>query len=354
VAFGADSASRWTAAAGDRSADVRPPGGGRLILRLLARQLATGGYARARRLAWRAVRSPIHTARWMRTLAGLLEATGVAEAPFDLARKPGQRFLQNGVSTRERTNLLEAHYDRLVDRLGCGVVGALLRGRSVQLARIEGRDGAEFRLVLSRSPHHTREGELFLALLRTGDTVPLAGLSLVVGALEPGDDASLWIGGLQGRSGEDSKHAVVQATKDLWGLRPKDLLVHMAYALANVFGTADIRAVSNAGHALQRQPGERGWHADYDAFWRELGGEPMNAGVFRLPPIRRRRAEADVVPAKRKAWRARYRLIDDLTDAVHRFPSACRAGAQGPVSPLEARRYAIAVKAILQEQPARG
>jgi uncharacterized protein VirK/YbjX len=345
---------RWLPAADDAPADVGRVSGARLILRVLINQLAAGGYARARRLAWRAVRSPINTARWMRTLAELLEATGVEDAPFDLARKPGQRFLQNGVGTRERTNLLAAHYDRLVDRLGCGVVGALLQGRSILLAHIEGRDEAAFRLTLSRSPSHTREGELFLALVRTGEAIPLAGLSLVVGALERDDVASLWIGGLQGRNGEDSKRAVIQATKDLWGLRPKDLLIHVAYALAAALGASDIRAVSNAGHALRRAPGERGWHADYDAFWRELGGQPLNAGVFLLPKARRRRDESEVAPAKRKTWRARYRLIDNLTAAVHRFPQACRAQVQGPVSPLEAHRYAVAVKALLRERPAAG
>jgi hypothetical protein len=283
----------------------------------------------------------------MAALARLRDLTGVDTIPYDLARKPGQRFLNRSLGQTASVGLLTTHYDRLVAALGCNAVGDLLRGRSLVVAEMVGRSDAIYRFHLSRSLHHSREGELHLSLICPNQDRSLAGMTLVVGSADPLRPADLWIGGLQGCSGADSKTAVVTATRDLWGLRPKDALVHAAYALADVFHADRLIAVSNAGHARSRGTAAPTWRADYDAFWSELGAARLTDDFFVLPKAKARRSPGEVPSAKRKAWLNRYRLIDDAADAIRTFADRSRETARRPASELEAKQYARAVRAIV-------
>ncbi len=56
--------------------------------------------------------------------------------------------------------------------------------------------------------------------------------------------------------------------------------------------------------------------ADYDAFWEEIGGTRIEGGYHRLLKARSRRPVEGVAASKRKAWRARYALLDDLVRNV--------------------------------------
>jgi uncharacterized protein VirK/YbjX len=91
-------------------------------------------------------------------------------------------------------------------------------------------------------------------------------------------------------------------------------------------------AVGNAGHPLR---GRRRFHADYDAFWRELGGVEAADGWFLMPTTLPHRAEADV-PSKHRALarrrnelrgQAEQMLGDALGEAPWRVGLARVAGA---------------------------
>jgi uncharacterized protein VirK/YbjX len=283
-----------------------------LLYQLVSQQIRNGDGAAARRMACRAALSPTRTLGWLAEVDRLCRRTGVDAIPFDLARKPGHSFLNRGLKQRERVHLLAGHYDRLIQAFGPAKVGALLRGTALHLTPVTGRSGDAYRIRLCRSLQNRREGELHLQLRRAGDDRPVASLALVVGAAAPGAATDLWIGGLQGCKDSDGRAVTVAVTKDLFGLRPKDMLVHAAYALGAVLKVDGVRAVSNASHVHAQGDGRRGWAADYDAFWEELGGTRIEGGYFRLPNTRVRRAAEEVPAAKRKAWRARHALLDAL------------------------------------------
>jgi uncharacterized protein VirK/YbjX len=306
------------------SAEVRarPANAWALFFNLISSQIAIGEFKKAFRLARRAVRSPISTWRWLDALEHVRVRTSVERVPYRLARKAGQRFLHHSLRPAATTNLLTMHYERILAALGAQFVAATLRGKVVVAAEIEGRSAARNRLCLARDPLKCREGELNVELVRVDGNRRVASLSIVVGALDARSSPDLWIGGLQGCQGADSKAVTVQATRDLWGLRPKDLLIHAAYSLRDVFGVASLKAISNAGHVLEPMSGKkRGWHADYDAFWRELGGAPIAGDFFLLPEARHRRSVEDVPSAKRRAWRARYALVDQVDADIRALAS---------------------------------
>ena len=304
----------------DAEVRIGPPDAWGLLYKLISSQMAVGEFTRAFRLAWRTVRSPIATLGWLDALERVRVRAGVETIPYRLARKASQTFLHHSLPQTATINLLTMHYERLLNTLGAQFVGALLRDEVVVAAEIVSRSAARYQLRLARDSLNSSEGELIVDFVRVDGDKRVASLSIVVGALAPGCPPDLWIGGLQGCNGADSKVVTVQATKDLWGLRPKDLLIHAAYALRDVFGAASLKAISNAGHAHRRTAGGIvGWHADYDAFWRELGGAPIAGGFFLLPEARRRRSVEDVPSDKRRAWRARYTLVDQVDADIHRL-----------------------------------
>ena len=104
---------------------------------------------------------------------------------------------------------------------------------------MRGRSEAIYHVSLSRTAAlNRREGELNLCLMQ--DDRRLATLTLVIGAWTPEATDDLWIGGLQGARGVTAKADTVAATRDLHGLRPKDLLVHAAYAVADLFHAGEV------------------------------------------------------------------------------------------------------------------
>lgn len=298
---------------------VRRPSGWALLRELISSQITTGELRGAVRLVWRAVRFPITTSRYMEALDRIRMRAGVETVPYRLARKFTQNFLHHSLPQAARINLLKTHYERLLAVMDSRFVGRILRQEVVVLAEIKARSTASYRLCLARNDQHFREGELIVSLVRKDDERQVASLSIVVGALYSGDPPDLWIGGLQGCNGVDSKAVTIQVTRDLWGLRPKDLLIHAGYALADIFGAANLKAISNAGHARHSLKRKKNVYTDYDAYWRELGGAPIAGGFFLLPKARHRRSVEDVRPAKRSAWRARCALVDEIAADIRRL-----------------------------------
>ncbi|MFI4975284.1 MAG: VirK/YbjX family protein [Caulobacterales bacterium] len=302
---------------GGHDGRARAVDGRKLFREIISSRLAAGAGLHAAKFTLRAALAPVATLRWLRALERLRAQTGVEELPFDLARKSGRAFLHHALGRAARIRMLEQHYAQLLNALGPAFVSRILGGEQIPLAELTGKSGRRYRLVLGRDGLFSKEGELVVSLFREAPVRRVVSLSFVVGALAAGGAADLVIGGLQGGRSVHAKSDIGEATKDLWGLRPKNLVVDAAYGLAHRLGAASLRAVSNRGHVL-RGVGARGVRisADYDAFWRELGGALTGAGYYLLPNVRRRRAEAEVAPAKRKAWRARYALLDDVTARI--------------------------------------
>ncbi|GLR68740.1 hypothetical protein GCM10010909_34220 [Acidocella aquatica] len=299
---------------------IRPADAWVLLYEQLAAQIARKDRRKAFRLAWRFVRSPIATLRWLGELERIRVICGLEKLPYDVVRKSGQNYLHHSLPQAAKHNLLTTHYDHLLATLGAPFVASVLREQPTVLVELKGKQDALYRISLSLNFLNFREGELSIDLFRVEGNVRVTSLSLVAGALAPGAPANLWIGGIQGASRVDSKAVTVLATKELFGLRPKDAVVHAAYALAERLGTADLLAISNAGHfrhGLWQK--KSGWYADYDSFWEELGGVRVAGDFFLLPKIRPRRSIEEVAPPKRSAWRARYALVDQINADIQRL-----------------------------------
>ncbi|NRP21456.1 hypothetical protein LPJGGPFB_04715 [Ensifer adhaerens] len=279
---------------------------------------------REKRRLWLGIlRSPVSTLRWLEKLHVISEQSLVETIPFDLVAKPARRFLLNRLRPAQRSRLLASHYDVLLDTLGPEDVRALLTDGGLILSTLVGRTGTRYELRLERSSRWlAKEGELSCRLLTVDGGITVATLSFTIGTIVEAGPVFLWVGGLQGCPKKYGKPFTIQVTRDLFGLRPKDLLIHALYQLKVSFAAKSIMAVSNVGHVSFDVRSGRRWMADYDQFWVELGGVARDRYTFELPSSRSRRSIEEVAPSKRSAWRLRQALIDEVRSDISNCTSS--------------------------------
>ena len=243
--------------------------------------------------------------RWIAYADALSRRHLMTDAPVDLIRAKylrGYHSLRLGA--RDRLTLLTGHYAVLEDLFDGGTVAAAVSGRSIPLARLTGKDGTVYCVSVQRHMRYQFEGELTLMLTGPEAQDPLAALTFV---LAPGQ---IRIAGLQGPAGEAAKQAVVAATRNLWGARPKALVLDALYAVARVVGVTDIAAVAARNHPLNDI--NHRMMADNDGFWSEIAQNQTRHRDYILPARLPVRDLADVPARKRKDWLARQSLKSTL------------------------------------------
>lgn len=170
----------------------------------------------------------------------------------------------------------------------------------LKVADIELKSGdlAQLRLVYSEYP---REGDLTLNLRNeTGDEIYLMSFSF-------GPQGQLYVCSLQGPSTEQSVEQVKSITKQMHGMRPKNLLMSAIYAVAAYFNITSILGISNNSHIKSQH-----LKSSYDNFWQECGAILTPEGWYQLPlqePVR----DIELVKSQR---RAEFRRREALREAM--------------------------------------
>ncbi len=178
-----------------------------------------------------------------------------------------------------------------------------------------------YELRISHDTRFYQEGEITISLfcpeLGEGE------LAQISGTLARAEDQSMifYIGGLQGAVRQLGAPAIKEAGRDLFGLRPKSLIVIVAQMLANRLGCKQILATSAACHAYshddRRQSEKRKkMFFDYDAFWEECQGVRVGEAFYSLPLVTARRSCQEMKPQKRPMYRRRYAMLDVISAAI--------------------------------------
>lgn len=252
--------------------------------------------------------------RVMTEFLDFLDQTPLAADPSllrNVAEKVFREFCRRRYGVADRARLLIDHYRLLMERTRPEALHALVSTRGVVLARLDGRRGGSYEALFTVDSFR-KEGEAAIRLIDLTIDAPLATVSFTLtrgGAGEVG----ISIGGLQGPRAHIGKAAVVGATRDLSGLRPKAAVIEALYALADRLDARIITAASKDTHVSRgNAKKERETFADLDAFWEELGGERTPDGDFRLPAALFHRDPADVPAKRRKEWLAKRAHIEAL------------------------------------------
>jgi hypothetical protein len=194
-----------------------------------------------------------------------------------------RNYVHRAFWPRRRLDLLIEHYrwfDALFSR---DCIRRICSGEALAVVTLQGRRGREYHLfvVASVTAIMQREGELAIYLAKGADEPKLFRLSLslskVAGRL------SIVIGGLQGPL-TAHKRNVIDATRDLYGLRPKDAVFLAARAMAQALSLEAVHAVSDANHVLKRLQ-DKSKFSHYDAYWLERGGAADGPFGFVFAPL---------------------------------------------------------------------
>jgi uncharacterized protein VirK/YbjX len=251
-----------------------------------------------------------HSQRWVRFIDGYYGRYTGERAPVEMVRTKFLRsFYSRKLKPAARLGRLKAHFNFLESRFRDHLVRTLISGTEIRLASMTGKSGGLYDIGLAQHPRYRAEGDLTLFLRRRGDEVALAALTFSFGG-----DAVLRVGGLQGPQADDGKQRVVDATRDLNGLRPKGAVLSALYDLAAALGIGEIEAVGMANHPLN--DGRHAVFADNDAFWAEQGATTVAGGDFRLPDQLPQRALEEVPAKKRKDWLARNALRERVGEQI--------------------------------------
>jgi len=208
------------------------------------------------------------------------------------------RYVHQRWNRRTRLKSIQHHYRFALTRLPSALFDAVYVEGGASLGSLDLKDGSQLRLSLRPPISMGCEGELCVQLDDVNDR-PV--YRIVLSVID--DQPTIAIGCIQGPDGVGSKDIVRDLTRNMHGMRPKQMMLSLAYAFAQHFGAKRLLAVSNAAHPLR--PVREKFQADYDGFWLEQKGRDVGDGWFMLPETPHRKSEWEVPSHHRSAFRRR-------------------------------------------------
>lgn len=254
-----------------------------LLLRILTFSLRVR-WKRSLLLWLRFAANPLLTIRWWRFLAEFTATRGLPPPNDELLQKPLSKFFVFGMSSSERLTLLTDHFSIAERILSRESMMSLWRGEWLAMGTVPGRGEtyACFIALADRSGGR-HEGAFAVKLLRVRDQAVLCTARFMFLRQGSGDRYTFVVGSMQGP--RNAKQRIVEVTRDLSGLRPKEALLVVLQGLSIEGGMQHFLAVSQAKHPIHYRRGSRQsmMLQNIDAFWAERSGEPEETFGFTVP-----------------------------------------------------------------------
>jgi uncharacterized protein len=232
------------------------------------------------------------------------------------------RYVNAHWHRRQRLEHVHQHYRFALTHLPGDLFDLVYGWGHARLGSLTAKDGSLLTLCMRPPIFKGCEGELCLQL-GDGHEDPLYSIVFTVSDETP----AIMIGCLQGPRGEQARERVRALTRNMYGMRPKQLMLSLVYAFARHYGIKKLLAIRNDAHPLRRNG--RPLHSDYDAFWTEQHGQPAEGGWYVLPSAQVHKSAAEVASHHRSAFRRReglrrqaeQLLIQSLQQPVPRLPA---------------------------------
>lgn len=236
-------------------------------------------------LFWlRFLTSPTLTIRWWLWLARLSQSRDYPSPHDDLLQKPLSKFLAYGLSGSERLRLLIDHFAIAEKILSKESMIRLWQGGTLEMGEVQGRcENYSCHLLLSDRCGGRHEGTFALKLVRTRDRATLCTTRFTFVRQPQTKGHTFVVGSMQGP--KNSKRLIVEATRDLSGLRPKEALLMVLQGLVAEGRAKHFLAVSEARHPIRYRRTKRRsmMLSDIDGFWYERSGVPDGPYGFVVP-----------------------------------------------------------------------
>ncbi|MGJ8515806.1 VirK/YbjX family protein [Carnimonas bestiolae] len=249
---------------------------------------------------------------WQRELANLPPVVESEKFDRELRDRPLYLYIHRKWSKRSRLALVRDHYEWYAKAEKTQVLRQQLQEqRRIVVNRIKLKDGGYYTTTLAPS-YFPQEGELAMSL-NDAEGRRLCMVSFSVHRSE--GVLALTIGGLQGADPALGKDAIKTAARQMYGFRPKNFVMSMIYALADVYDIAQLLAIDNASHIKHKRI-----KSSYDELWQELGGVAHSDGFYQLPRHEWVKDVADVKSKHRSEYRRRLGVreaaISELQNAL--------------------------------------
>jgi uncharacterized protein VirK/YbjX len=214
-------------------------------------------------------------------------------------------YISHALTPSQRLDTIRAHYGFMFRR-GLGQTIARASLAPLVLAEVAGKSGLPYQIQLRTVNMCEREGELALQLAQDGKV-----LYTVAFAVAPRDGvAAINVGCIQGGRTDDAREAIRVATRDLHGMRPKQLMVSLVQQLGHDYGCQRMVMVSNRNRVIYKAIRLGCVMADYDQLWTELGARVRVDGDFEMDcaPVAAPDLE-QIASKKRSEAKKRYELV---------------------------------------------
>lgn len=245
---------------------------------------------------------PVHHGRFLKFVYANPQMLVYRQRDPRLLERHMHRYVNAHWHRRRRLQNLHQHYRFALANLPSGLFDLVYGLGHASLGSFIAKDGTLLTLCMRPPIFMGCEGELCLQLCDGNETPLYSIVFSVVGERRP----RLVIGCLQGPGGDGARDVVRELTRNLHGMRPKQMMLSLVHTFARRYGIHDIVAISNEAHPLRRTG--RPVLSDYDAFWEEQQGTAIAGGWYALPASPSHKTEADVPSNHRSAFRRREAL----------------------------------------------
>jgi len=260
----------------------------------------------------RALLHPRQTPGWLHLLNSHPAFSEYVRTSPKFLYKVYRPYNTRGLTPGQRLAAIRAHYE-FVFRRGLGQTVARASLGPVRLAGIAGRSGLPYEIQLRTVDRFDREGEMVLQLVQGNDP-----LYTVVFTIAPRDGvAAISIGCIQGGRTEDAREAIRTATRELHGIRPKQLMVTLVRQLAHDYGCERVLMVSNRNRVVVKALRNGHVMADYDQLWEELGAGKRADGDYEMACAALAAPDMETIASKKRAEaRRRFEMVRQLAEDV--------------------------------------
>lgn len=197
--------------------------------------------------------------------------TAVTKGLVPFEDKPFKAYLNKRLSKRRKLDIAHGSLNFIEKTFHPDVLPQLYNvadfGRAMFSIPLKNGDNLDVKLLASP---FQEEGELMLQLFLGDRRVYSVCFSCT-------DDGRAYIGGIQG--GKDITNDEVKVlTKELYGARPKNIIMSVLYGFLRYFSITTVYAIDSDFHVKSDLV-----KASYSSLWLEMGGEKQARGWYKLP-----------------------------------------------------------------------
>lgn len=234
-------------------------------------------YAKQIKLSARTLLHYRQTRRWLAYWNASPMHASLAQATPRLLQKIYRPYQSLRLRSEERMDLLVSHYN-FIFRQDLAALVLQAAKSPLLLGSFSGKSGAVYEIRLSAIATLDREGELALDLCCDQKRLFSVAFTFHGSELRP----AIGIGCLQGPRGGDAQERVRHATRDMFGMRPKGLMVRLVREIGRAYGCQQLILVGNQNRVMFHQVRTGQVFADYDDFWQEIGAVRRADGEYQL------------------------------------------------------------------------